>query len=139
MSALSPGPLQSQPSPPWRVIASGLSDALNRSGVSFAAASSNGGVQNVWAAGTNVNGIVLRTASIQLAPSLGQIMCAIDTAAPSGVSDLSRRVLVSNFNSASSAPLVWFLPGSLLIPAGLGCWIAANTSGAGWAFTWDVL
>lgn len=109
-------------------------DYFNRLGASWAYLATANSVQTMLAAGSNVNGLVLRWAYI-IPQGVLNARLVLDTSAPANSADTSKRILISTWGSASIDNPV-FLPHPMFVPAGIGiylaCDAAAGFAGAGW-------
>lgn len=106
--------------------------AINSVGASFGMVAANGAAQTLLAAASNVNGAILRWASAQCVSAVSAIY--VGTAAPSGVSDATKRRLLI----AWAGSTFFHTQSGLYLPAGIGIFAVANSSdgssisGAGW-------
>lgn len=94
-----------------------------------------GQVVQIVAPATNVNGLYLRTAQLQVWSTNSGVAVFASPTAPANCCDASTRNI---FEMASGVGGVsQNLPNQLFIPAGMGIWIGANGS-VGWELTYDL-
>ncbi|HEX8595397.1 MAG TPA: hypothetical protein VF682_19310 [Pseudomonas sp.] len=99
-------------------------------------------VEAVFTPAQNVNGAILRTATMQVGAAYG--ILSTGATAPSGYSAVNVPVLLSvrgtNAPAGSNAGASVSLPFPLTIPAGKGLWVALSQAGDGKAYvTYDLL
>ena|SRR5258708_31378900 len=108
---------------------------VNQLGGSFAAvAPSATGVTTILAAASNTKGCWLRSAHVFMGAS-GLIELYVDTAAPTGTNDTTKRSILSAVGATGAT----IFPGPLWLPSGIGIFVATNASATGpyAAATWD--
>jgi hypothetical protein len=89
--------------------------------------------QQIVAPAANVNGVVIRLATLKTAS--GQIALFADTSAPSGPLDVTKRAICSIDNSGYLTQ--WIR--DVFIPAGRGLWVVGNNGSTDFWVTYVIL
>lgn len=106
-------------------------------GTSFANVTANGAVQTLLLPAANLNGIILRTYSWQIATGYGMGSFYADTAAPAAHGDLTKRAIFIVQQTGTSGPGIGAASPNLFIPAGWGLYFASSAANGTFTCTWD--
>ena len=91
-------------------------------------------VVQLVAPGSNLNGIILRTATV--AVNSGGTFLFADTSAPASATDFTKRVVLQISSTVGESAT---LPNPLFLFAGMGVWVSTNSDGADAFITYDLV
>lgn len=100
-------------------------------GLSYVTGEYVNGVLTLISPGSNVSGLLLRTVCFEGASSAAALYA--DTAAPTSVSDYTKRRVASAYGSGTTGRFFR----DITVEAGQGLYLAANNNGGRYEITWD--
>lgn len=108
-------------------------------GASGVTVQGNAGVQTLLAPGANLTGIILRSVAYFMQAGYSNAGLYLDTAAPSGPFDATKRSLFCSNNTSQAAPANIFLMPNLSLQPGVGIYFASSGALGVLSASWDPL